>query len=65
MQNEDNEISTAMKTNYKVIWDTSYCDVLPIELINNKINYDFIIPPPTKVIPNSVMLWFEALTGSL
>lgn len=45
MQNEDNEISTTMKTNYKVIWDTSYCDVLPIELINNKINYNFIIFP--------------------
>lgn len=65
MQNEDNEISTTMKTNYKVIWDTSYCDVLPIELINNKINYNFIIFSPKKVIPNSVVQWFEALTASL
>lgn len=43
MQNEDNEISMAMKTNYKVIWDTSYCDVLPIELINVTIKSTIIL----------------------
>lgn len=54
-----------MKMNYKVIWDILYCDVFLIELINNKINYDFIIFFFMKVIFNSVMLWFEVLIGSL